>query len=149
MKCISVHTFCCAPHCMVELWRAGGGDKRWGLTPPTKHVYQCIVAICSLNVRVALLYIFERLSSWYSIIPYHILGVWGLLYEVAANWGCAVIAQRSVVISYRFFFYVLLTVHPNIIFFYQLDEQIIYFSTFVIPLYMFRALVLIFRRTVV
>jgi len=38
--------------------------------------------------------------------------------------------------------YALLTVHPNtmIVFFYQLDAQILYFNTFFIFLYMFRAL---------
>ena len=41
------------------------------------------------------------------------------------------------------FFYVWLTVHPNrmiVYFYYQLDVQILYFNTFIIPLYMFRAL---------
>jgi len=39
------------------------------------------------------------------------------------------------------FFYVLLTVHPNMtVFFYQLDAQILYFNTFIAFLYMFRAL---------
>ena len=49
------------------------------------------------------------------------------------------------------FFYVLLTVHPNImiVFFYQLDAQILYFNTDIIFLYMFRAIVLIFRWTIV
>jgi len=39
-------------------------------------------------------------------------------------------------------FYVLLTVHPNImiVFFYQLDAQTLYFNTFITFLYMFRAL---------
>ena len=39
-------------------------------------------------------------------------------------------------------FYVWLTVHPNrmIIFFYQLDAQILYFNTFIMFPYMFRAL---------
>jgi len=39
-------------------------------------------------------------------------------------------------------FYVLLTVHPNIkiVFFYQLEAQILYFNTFITFLYMFRAL---------
>ena len=39
-------------------------------------------------------------------------------------------------------FYVLLTVHPNIMiaFLYQLDAQILYFNTFFTFLYMFRAL---------
>ena len=37
--------------------------------------------------------------------------------------------------------YVLLTVYPNmIVFFYQLDAQILYFNTFITFLYMFRAL---------
>jgi len=38
--------------------------------------------------------------------------------------------------------YVLLTVDPNImvVFFYQLDAQILYFSSFIKLLYMFRAL---------
>jgi len=41
-----------------------------------------------------------------------------------------------------FFFYVLLTVHPNImiVFFYQLDAQILCFNTFMTFLYMFRVL---------
>ena len=50
-------------------------------------------------------------------------------------------------------FYILLTVHPNIMrvfFFYQLDVQILYFNTFIIFLCMFRALImLVFRRTIV
>ena len=39
-------------------------------------------------------------------------------------------------------FYVLLTLHPNImiVFVYQLDAQILYFNTFIKFLYMFRAL---------
>jgi len=39
------------------------------------------------------------------------------------------------------FFYILLTVYPNImiVFFHQLDAQILYFNTFVTLLYMFRA----------
>jgi hypothetical protein len=39
-------------------------------------------------------------------------------------------------------FYILLTLHPNImiVIFYQLVVQIIYFNTFIIFLYMFRAL---------
>jgi len=38
--------------------------------------------------------------------------------------------------------YVFLTVHPNIVivFFYQLDAQILYFNTFITFLYMLRAL---------
>ena len=40
-----------------------------------------------------------------------------------------------------FFFYILLTVHPNmIVFFYQLNAQIRYFNTFNILLYVFRAI---------
>ena len=41
-----------------------------------------------------------------------------------------------------FFLNVLLTVHPNVIivFFYQIDAQILYFNTFSTSLYMFRAL---------
>jgi len=40
------------------------------------------------------------------------------------------------------FFYVLLTVHPNImiVFLYQLDAQILYFNIFITFFYMFRAL---------
>jgi len=40
------------------------------------------------------------------------------------------------------YFHVLLTVHPNIkiVFFYQLDAQILYFNTFITFFYMFRAL---------
>ena len=38
-------------------------------------------------------------------------------------------------------FYVLLTVHPNmIVFFFQLDAHILYFNTFITFLYIFRAL---------
>jgi len=39
-------------------------------------------------------------------------------------------------------FYVLLTVHPNIliVFIYQLDAQFLYFTPFITFLYMFRAL---------
>jgi len=39
-------------------------------------------------------------------------------------------------------FNILLTAHPNtiIVFFYQLDAQILYFNKFIIFLYMFRAL---------
>jgi len=45
--------------------------------------------------------------------------------------------------SFRVFFYVWLTVHPNrmiVYFYYQLVEQILYFNTFIILPYMFRAL---------
>jgi len=45
--------------------------------------------------------------------------------------------------STDFYFYVVLTVHPNkmiVFFFYQLGEQILYFNTFITFLYMFRAL---------
>ena len=40
------------------------------------------------------------------------------------------------------FFNMLLTAHPNImiVFFYQLDVQILYFNTFIIFLYMFQSL---------
>jgi len=41
----------------LQGWREGG-DKRSSLTPPTKHVCRCIVAICALNVSVAFLRIF-------------------------------------------------------------------------------------------
>ena len=43
----------------------------------------------------------------------------------------------------KYFFNVLLTVHPNIIrvfFFHQLDAQILYFNTFIVLLYMFLTL---------
>jgi len=42
--------------------------------------------------------------------------------------------------TFTHYFYVLFTMHPNmIVFFYQLDAQILYFNTFIIFLYMFRA----------
>ena len=54
--------------------------------------------------------------------------------------------------SHILLFYILLTVHPNImiVFFLQLDTQILYFNTFIILLYMFRALIMLtFRRATV
>jgi len=61
-------------------------------------------------------------------------------------WRRAILSPELGVVCIIFYFvtnfYVLLTVHPNImiVFFYQLDTQILYFSTFIIFLYVFRAL---------
>jgi len=71
-------------------------------------------------------------KNWYRAVSYSILQ----LYD--ARNAITVDNQKYAIIN----FYVLLTVHPNImiVFFYQLDAKILHFNTFIIFVYMFRAL---------